>query len=51
MKSIHFLTIEEINITKMNLGARTKLERYKLECEEYGHILRNTVTKRLIIGF
>ena len=27
----------------------TKLERYKLKCEEYGHTVKNTITKKLIL--
>ena len=35
----------------MKVGARTKLEWYKQEWEEYGHNVRNTVTKRPILDF
>ena len=44
-KSINFLTAQKIHITSLNLGARTKLEWYKKEREEYGNNLRNNVTK------
>ena len=44
LKSFNFLTTEKITITNIKLGARTNLEWYKLECEEYGHNVRNTVT-------
>ena len=40
-----FLTTEKINIPKIYVGPMTKVERYSLECEEYGHKVRNTVTK------
>ena len=48
---IQILTTEKINITNINVNAMTNLERYKLECEEYGHNVRNTQTKRLILDF
>ena len=35
----------------MKVGSRTKLEWYKREYEEYGHNVRNTVTKRPILDF
>ena len=47
----NFLTSEKNKITNINVGARTKLERYKLECEAYGHNVRNAVIKRLILDF
>ena len=43
MKSFSFLTAEKINITKINIGARTKLERYKIECEDYARNVGKTV--------
>ena len=51
LNSFNFLTTEKINITNTKVGARTKLEWYKWECEEYGHNVRNTVTKRPILDF
>ena len=41
---IQILTTEKINITIINVGARTKPEWYKQECDEYGHNVRKTVT-------
>ena len=43
-KSFNLLITEKINKTGINVGARTELERYELECEQYGHNVRNTVT-------
>ena len=33
LKSFNFLTTEKIIITNITVGAKTKLERHKLECE------------------
>ena len=41
----------KINITNINVGARTKSEWYHQECDEYGHNVRKTVTKKLILDF
>ena len=49
LKSFNFLTTEKNYITNINVGTRTKLERYKTKYEEYGHNVRNTVTERLIL--
>ena len=47
MKSFSFLTTDKLNIQKIKVGARTKLEWYNhyLECEECVQNVRNTLTK------
>ena len=37
------------NKTNINVGAKTELKWNKLECEEHGHNVRNTVTKTFLI--
>ena len=46
LNSFNSLTTEKINIKNIKVGAMTKLE-----CEEYGHNVRNTATKRPILDF
>ena len=50
LKPFNFLETEKINTTYINVGVKRKLEEYKLECEEHGHNVRNTV-KRPILDF
>ena len=38
---IQILTTEKINKMSLKVNGRTKLERYKLECEENGHNVNN----------
>ena len=39
------------NIKKQYAAARRILERYKQECEEYGHNVERTKAKRLLLDF